>query len=170
MTYYPTIWRDDDIQVSTDLKQFILVDEIFKKHKVNHTIAVIAKDIEIHQGLVKYIKKNPHIDVQLHCWEHIRYSDMDLFKKHLKFGRDSLEEIFEKPVNIWYPPWNETTEDMNKVAKSLGLNPYPQHTTLMEYLKDNGNSRFDTVIFHYWFTGDVVLLDRALELYNLHQL
>ena len=68
------IFRDDDISVYTDFILFKQVHEIFKQHKVNHRIAILAKDLWENKELFWYICSEPYLDVQLHGWTHRDYS------------------------------------------------------------------------------------------------
>lgn len=157
------IFRDDDICHTTKLDRFIEMDELFKKYNVDHTIAIITKDLEKNPDLIQYIKDNPHIKVQSHGWEHIRYSDMQLFKEHLELSKKKLTEIFGQTPTVWYPAWNETNKEMDKVANEVGLSPYPNHISISGYVRLNGKTDKDTINMHYW-AEEMKFLESALKI------
>jgi peptidoglycan/xylan/chitin deacetylase (PgdA/CDA1 family) len=161
------IFRDDDISVLTDLPEFMKVDSIFKKYGVQHTIAVIVKDIENNAELVGYIKANSHIKVQLHCWEHIKFTENhDLLKEHFALALAKLKEVFNVTPTILYPPWNESDERVEKIARSFGLIVSTNKITLSQYLRVKGQVAEDTINFHYWHDEDAMLIDPALRIYS----
>ena len=179
-TYTDIIFRDDDINFLTDLDQFKRVDSLFKLYKVDHTIAVIAKDIDKNQDLVKYIKENPHIKVQLHAWQHVDFTKMDESKltEHFTMGINKLTEVFGIKPTTWYPPWNRTNSFVNSVAIKCNLIPSWKQTSLMYYVQRNSvvydiknkvqNAHrldFGVINFHYWADSDMMFLDPALENY-----
>ena len=97
------IFRDDDIQKGTNIERFIMVDNLFIKHKVIHTIAVITEDLGYNHNLVDYINKHSHIDVQLHCHTHIDFSiaNENELRKQFENGLYILKECFKvKPTVI----------------------------------------------------------------------
>lgn len=161
------IFRDDDISVLTDMPEFTRVDAIFKKYGVEHTIAVIAKDIEKNAALVDYINANPHIKVQLHCWEHIKFTEnTDMLGGHLVLGIDKLKEVFNVTPTILYPPWNESDRQVMVIAHKLGLTVSNKKITLTQYIRVRGQVAEDVINFHYWHDEDAMLLDPALRIYT----
>jgi peptidoglycan/xylan/chitin deacetylase (PgdA/CDA1 family) len=163
--YKKLIWRDDDIHWSTDLAQFIRVHELFNKYDAVHTIAVIAKDIDKNQELVEYIKSQPNIDIQLHCWEHISFThNLDILKEDLKQGIKKLEDVFGKKPTILYPPWNNTNDKVERIANLLGLKVSNIKVGISFYLKAVGKVDEETVNFHNWSVGDCIFLEQALQL------
>lgn len=161
------IWRDDDIQVISDVPEFTRVDSFFKKYGVEHTIAVIAKDIENNAELVNYINANPHIKVQLHCWEHIKFTEnTDILGEHLVLGIEKLKQVFNVKPTILYPPWNESNREVQVIAHRLGLKVSNQKISLTQYLKVKGSVAEDVINFHFWHDEDAMLLEPALRIYT----
>lgn len=161
------IFRDDDIGFLTDVPEFKKVDAIFKKYGAKHTIAVIAKDIEKNTELCEYINANKHIDVQLHCYEHIKLTEnTDLLKEHLQKGIKIIQNIFGKTPTILYPPWNETNGEVKTIAASVGLKISHYKISLTQYLRCKGMVKEDTINFHYWHDEDAMLIDPALRIYT----
>lgn len=160
METHKIIWRDDDIAFAHTYHQtqhldqeeifyrFCEVDKLFKKHNVSHTIAVIAKDIDKAEILVEYIKANKHIDVQLHCWEHLHYPHhLDLFEEHLMLGVEKLQKVFNKQITTFYPPYNDVVSKMINICKANKIELSYSKMDLQQYLK--GMDR-NIINFHYW--------------------
>jgi len=163
------VWRDDDVHYLTDLKQFEKIHEVFKKHNVKHTIAVIAKDLDKNTELIEYINSNENIDVQLHCWNHISaIKNIDSLERELVLGIDKIKELFGKKPTILYPPWNETNDVVSYIAKKVGLKVSNLKVSMSHFVKCNGVidiENCNTINFHYWSGGDTMFLNYALELY-----
>jgi len=159
------VWRDDDISVHTDLAVLKPVHDIFKKHLIMHTVAVIAKDIDMNTELVMYLKKE-NFDVQLHCWEHYNHVEckdklpVDLQRCMNMFARCG----FDKPT-VLYPPWNIADSTVVHHAAAFGLTVSNKKCSLSQYVKANGNVDVDVVNFHYW-DKECEDLDEALTIYN----
>lgn len=145
------IWRDDDIGFHLDhdkLNKFKEIHELFNKHKLIHTIAVVAKDIDAPEArsLVKYIKKQKNIDIQLHCWEHLRVTPQE-FIVSLPKSLAKMEKIFHVRPTVYYPPWNEISKGINDICKDFGMVADYSKISLKQYIN---NVKGDTVNFHYW--------------------
>lgn len=165
------IWRDDDPALQTKgdkLRQFIEVNELFKKYGVTHTIALITRDIEKNTELVDYIKANPIIDVQLHCVDHIDFTHapIERVEWQLKTGADDIERVFGKRPTTWFPTWNKTTETVNKIAAKLSLKVSYKKISLDQYIRVNGHVAEDVINMHFWHYGDQINLEQALRIHN----
>jgi peptidoglycan/xylan/chitin deacetylase (PgdA/CDA1 family) len=164
------VFRDDDISKDTDLKQFRVIHEMFLKHNVTHVIAVIAKDIEKHVELIRYIRTTPNFEVQLHCYDHIDLTkNHDVARYHLRAGKKILERIFNGRVTIWYPAWNKVDDYLIEIANELLLIPKPEKISLSNFISLTNHSNFsnisETINFHYW-ADECKDLDLALQRYN----
>lgn len=170
------IWRDDDIGYAHTAHEgkevmnqerifydFTRIDALFKKYRVKHTIAVIAKDLEKAQILCEYIKSNPHIDVQLHCWEHLHYPQhLDVFGSHLEKGINKIGMLFGKKPTVFYPPYNDVCQEMHTICKEYGLKLSHKKMSLDGYLR---GYNADTINFHFW-ASECVDLEAALKKYT----
>lgn len=161
------IFRDDDISVHTDLAVLKPVHDIFKKYLVMHTVAIIAKDIDMNTELIMYLKKE-NFDVQLHCFEHYNFTevpleklDTDLLRSINMFKRCGLDV----PKTL-YPPWNLTNQSVNVMAwDKHRLEVSNKKCSLSYYVAHNGNIDVDVVNFHYW-DDECKDLDEALRIYT----
>lgn len=164
-----TVMRDDDVGITTKLSKFQFVHEIFQKFKVKHTLALITKDIEKNEELVNYLNKyRDEFDLQLHCYEHFDYSELDEGELRLQFTeglRKFIKLDFDTPT-IWYPSWNRTSDLSNQIAAEFNLIPKPGKVSIDQYIRFNGDVKEDTVNFHYWYEPEVNDLYRALKIYT----
>jgi len=157
------IWRDDDICESTLLADFEAVDRLFIEHKAIHTLAVITDGLVYNSKLVDYIRKHAHLSVQLHCHYHHDFTQLSADQVRFQFqeGIHIIHTLFDKAPTTWYPPWNRTNAEVNKIAAEYGLAPSWQKVSLEQYVS---NFRpFDTINFHYW-APERMLLPAALEM------
>lgn len=162
-------FRDDDIGFLTKLEDFKVVQDMFNRQQVKHTIALMAKDIEKNPRLIDYILAND-IDVQLHCWEHIDLTtDHTKVEDQLRNGIHTIEANFNKRPTILYPTWNKTDAFIDRVAEDLGLKVSATKLSLSQYVRVNGDVKEDTVNFHYWHYGDLMFVEIALKIYNERQ-
>jgi len=162
------IFRDDDISYLTDVKQFKRVHEIFIEHNVVHTIAVIASGIEKNQELIEYIKMNSWLmDVQLHCWEHIDYSqnESDIYE-HMRLSRRIFKRVFGEYPKVFYPPWNKATQFLIDKMKDFHMELSNEKVSLSQYIRTKGGVNEKVVNFHYWADEEVIQLEPALKIYN----
>lgn len=160
------IFRDDDINYKTNLEQFKKTQDLFNKYQVQHTIALIAKDIDRNPQLVEYILQND-IVVQLHCWTHIRMKDCTIrqLREDIERGSKIIELVFKKRPTILYPPWNETSDTIEKICNDYRLKVSVEKLSLDQYIRVKGDVAEDTINFHFWDKGDSELLEQALIIY-----
>lgn len=156
------IFRDDDISVDTDLKKFKAVHELFNKYNVLHTVALICKDIEQNKPLLKYLKSQKNIDVQVHAWEHFNFQE-NLARLHTELPQavEIVTRHFKKPT-ILYPPWNKSSIGVEKIAWNNGLKVMADKISLSQYLRGvKGN----VINMHYW-SSECSDLEAALIKYT----
>lgn len=143
------------------LKRFIAVDELFIKYNKVHTIAVIADEIEKAEGLVEYINAHPHIDLQLHGWQHILYTENhNIADNHFKWGIEKLQNIFGKTPTVFYPPWNASDSFIEETANKHGMEVSFKHITLEAYIM---GAKGDVINFHYLYDSPLII-EKALQL------
>ena len=156
------VFRDDDVSKDTDLKRFKEIHEFFNKYEVTHTIALICKDIEQNKALVKYIKSQKNIDIQIHCWEHKNLTEnLQTLSGELQKCLQIIRTIFGKQPTILYPPWNKTSFSVNNIARSLRLTVSAEKISLSQYLK---GVKGEVINFHSW-ADECVDLEPALKKY-----
>lgn len=163
------IFRDDDVNKLTMIDQFKKVHEIFVKHRVLHTIALIVNGIEEHVELVDYLKKNfvnGTLDIQLHCYDHIKSTNSyEETEKDILLGIEAINSIFEVYPSHYYPTWNFVDDKVIEIASSFGLRTVTEKVTLSKYVQLNGAVMEDVINFHYW-APEVMFLEPALKIYT----
>jgi peptidoglycan/xylan/chitin deacetylase (PgdA/CDA1 family) len=164
------IFRDDDPSLFTrgeKFDQFVAFHEVFNRYNVLHTIAMITRDIEKNVPLIEYIKCQKNIDVQLHCVDHIDFTqNHHQVEWQLRTAADDIERIFGKRPTVFYPTWNKTDAFVDAVAGKLGLKVSWKKITLDQFIRVGGDVAEDTINMHFWHYGDQVNLEPALSLYT----
>lgn len=162
------IFRNDDVSRLTNLDEFKQVDALFIEYKVDHHIALIAKDLEKHPELISYIKDNKHIKVHVHCNEHIHFikeENTGKLKSDLLSAIKTIKEVFDQQPVYWFPPWNEINDKTLEIAKGVGLIPSFEKFSLDRFINNEGHMA-GVLNFHSWHYPDCQRLDTALSLYT----
>lgn len=143
------VWRDDDVSVNTTVDQLHRIHELFLKHGVTHTIAVICKNFIKNRDLIKYLNETPSYGIQIHCWEHVDITNFRLSDHYYAIEsclRVFKQAGFKEPTTI-YPAWNKSTPLLEKSANKFGLVVSNDKMSLSGYLK--GHTK-QVINFHYW--------------------
>lgn len=163
------IFRDDDpsyLTTGDSFEQFKQVQDTFDRYNLTHTIALIAKNIELNPALIDYINSK-NIDVQLHCWDHMDMTTVEvILYDQLYKGVEAIKKYFKNPPTKLYPPWNKVDDKVRSIAKELGLDCDEEKLSLPQYIRVKGHVSEHTVNFHYWAYDDRFLIDTALEIYK----
>lgn len=156
------IFRDDDVSKETNLKRFKQIHELFNKYKTIHTVSLICEGIESNKPLLKYLKSQKNIDVQIHAWTHFDFtSDIKRLYDELPQAIKIIETHFKKPHTL-YPPWNQSNIFVEKAAMTFGLKVSNKKISLSQYLK---GVRGEVINFHYW-SEECNDLEAALKKYT----
>ncbi len=159
------IFRDDDFSHLSQLNEFRHVHEVFAWYGQVHTIAVMAKNLERNKELIDYVKSQDNIDVQLHCWEHLDYSNNEGYCfEHLKMGANKIEEVFGKRPTVWYPTFNRVSPVCIAHAHFLGMETSYHKRGLLSYVEKKGIVDEKVLNFHYWAYSDLMFLEPALRI------
>lgn len=165
-----TIFRDDDLGEYVNPKKtdlFIKVHEIFNKNSRVHHIGLITRNLNRQTQLKQYILQQKNISIQLHCVEHLDFTQMSDVEIHNQFavGIKTIQDNFNITPTMWFPPWQKTNEEINRIAnESYNLRAYTTGMNLADYAfksdRFNKISRISTdgkvfVNFHYWDTPDI---------------
>lgn len=162
------IFRDDDISVHTDLSVLKPVHGLFKKYLVMHTVAIIAKDIDMNTELIMYLKRE-NFDIQLHCFEHYNFTEVPIDKLDIDLLRclNMCKRCgFDPLPKTLYPPWNQTNQAVNVMAwDKHKLDVSTKKCSLSQYVSAKGNVDVDVVNFHYW-DDECKDLEEVLRIYT----
>jgi peptidoglycan/xylan/chitin deacetylase (PgdA/CDA1 family) len=156
------IFRDDDVSKDTDLKRFKAIHDLFNKYGVLHTVALICKDVEQNKPLLKFLKSQKNIDVQVHAWEHFNFqTDLSKLHEQLPLAVELVTKHFNKPT-VLYPPWNKSSIGVERIAWDNGLKVMADKISLSQYLRGvKGN----VINFHFW-ADECDDLEAALKKYT----
>lgn len=166
------IWRCDDVSCFTDLNQFKMVQDLFDKYEVTHTIALICKDIKKAPELIEFIKSKD-IKVEIHCYTHIDYSiieDENVIAEHLLNCISIIYHHFGTKPTTWFTPWNRSSPLMKRVAKELDLEVSTIKVSLPAYIRAGGGIGEGVVNYHSWAAQEVMYLEQALKMYQDRQI
>jgi hypothetical protein len=158
-TQTPTIFRDDDIDLKTNLDRFIEIHELFNKYNLIHTIAVVTTEIETRPDLIEYIKSQKNIDIQLHGHRHIDHTlNLKDSKRSIRAGILDIERIFGTTPTTFYPPWNKSNSEVEELCKEFGLTVSTDKVSLSQFC--NGIQK-PVINFHFW-ADECIDLERAM--------
>jgi len=158
----PMIWRDDDVlEKGRQLEQLLRVDDLLKRYRQPHTIAILAATLT--PALAKVIVERRMIP-QLHAWNHDDLSADARARGELAQAITKIEELCGRRPMILYPPWNRSSPELEAVARELGLIVSYVKISLDQYVRVDGDVDCETVNFHYWADEDVAQLEPALRI------
>lgn len=157
------IWRDDDVGAKTKLHWLAAVDDVFQRYRTPHTIAVMASGLDSRPDLVSLIRERRMI-VQLHCWKHDKLAADEAARAQLWDAMDMLADLFGKVPTVLYPPWNETSPELERDAAALGLTVSTSKVSLDQFIRAGGDVRERVVNFHHWDVCEALMLEPALRL------
>lgn len=164
------IFRNDDVSYKTEVGQFKEIHKLFKKYIVLHTVAVICKDLHKNPELVKFIKSN-NIDVQIHCWDHYNFTeDKERLKEDLPKCIEMITRLFNNPPDTVYPPWNAADDEVKKICADNNLILNNEKVSLSQFIRFEGKVDCEVVNFHSWAYDDIILIDKALQIYEANRL
>lgn len=100
--------------------------------------------------LVNHIKAHPEWDVQCHGTVHRRYDKMPYNElvATLRTAKSILENVFEKPVTEFYPPYFKYNSTTEKACAEVGMREHRPKRRPNHYKKIWGKCA--QVDFHFW--------------------
>lgn len=124
-----TLYRDDDICVTSNVTLLRQVHDLFIKHNKIHTVAVQMKDIWDNKEVWYWLMTAPNLEVGLHGWEHKDYGVMpyseiysdiersiNYWNTHIVKGK-----YHQKPLKKFFPPWNSSSYRLEEACEKFGL-------------------------------------------------
>lgn len=123
------IYRDDDPNVYTCPHLFKQLHQQFINKGLEHTAAVIMKDLWQNHALFWYLATAPHLQIGLHGWEHKDYSVLSYeecyedIKKSLEYWKENSTRMTGqcKDITTFFAPWNREGENIKKACADNGL-------------------------------------------------
>lgn len=162
--------RMDDFDPRIDLPTLKQVHSEFIKRGIPMTVAVnnvMNSRISFDDDVVDYVNLSDPAtwDIQLHGWEHERYWTFELTDtvRDLYANKMMTKETFTfSNPTIFFPPWNESGEIMEKACKVLGLELKISRVSLREALW-NGKENNEWFFWHWWDANDREILGEVLD-------
>lgn len=146
------LFRDDDINIYTDMGIFTRVHDLFDKHNKVHTIAVEMRDLWESKDIFYYIAMKRNIKVGLHGWTHKDYSKLSFeecnhdIEKSLNYWNGNRNRMItpemaaheSNRIDTFYPPWNRVSDNLIRACERNGLKVDARYSLPEVY------------IFHFW--------------------
>lgn len=124
------IFRDDDINVKTNVLFFKKVHDLFIEYNVKHRIAVLFEGLFDNYELAHYLCTAPNLEICWHGWAHKRYGILpyeeiaDDIQKSLSYWNENTKRRYSNlilPVKVALPTWNQVSEDYKRACNDCGL-------------------------------------------------
>ena len=164
--------RSDDFDFRMPLEAYVDVHQKFIDRGLTET-AVIQftnegnePDWGKKQGIIDYLNTAPNWDIQLHGWSHAAYNEMTQTEiaDDLQKSMDMSMTLFGKYMDVWYPPRNCISEDMEYVADAFGLKIDNESYDIERFIREKDHYKGHSFYFHTWRKPEVDLLDEALDI------
>jgi len=162
------IFRNDDIGYHTKLDEFKRVNDIFLKHGVVHTVAILTRNLLKRQDLIDYLKEAGNFDCQFHGHDHRDFSQLswDQLMEQFSEGKSAFELAGLPPAQIWFPCWNRVSVLAEEVAGVFGLMASWEKVSLDYYIEHKGGVVHPVINFHSWYIHEQLILEDALVIYK----
>lgn len=164
--------RHDDFDFRMTTQEYVDNHEKFINAGLTETAVVqLARNGRFSNfptDLIEYMKTAPNWDIQLHGWGHDMYSEWeyDYILRDISAAVYWVEKLFERKPTIWFPPWNQMSLNMERVAKVLGLTINNESNDIAKFIRETktGDFKGSSVYFHLWNRGEAELIDEMVEL------
>ena len=167
------IIREDDFDPRNFKSSVEESHKMFLDRNLIHTIAVQAArygHIGHSQDLIDYINSTPNWDVQLHGWEHEKYSEWkyDDIVKELFAAIGYVQKKFNTTPTIFYPPWNCDSDILRKACEYIGLEHNNNCAYIMSYTNTPEKYQDKNVVYyHAWDKFNYEALPKLLDMAKL---
>lgn len=123
------IYRDDDINVYTDLNTLDKIQQLFIKYNKIHTVTLIMEDLWESRGVWEWLMTTNNLDIALHGWRHEDYSKKSYeeikadVSKALSYWKRNVERCGYgvNRITVMYPPWNAVSANLIDVCMEFDL-------------------------------------------------
>lgn len=127
MTY--TLFRDDDISVTTDVDLLIRTHNLFLKHNKTHTVAIEMERLWENKEVWFFLMTAKNLRVGLHGWSHAEYWKLSAeecesdIRKSLDYWKTVTQRgKYNAPkITTFYPPWNKVGDGLIEACERCGL-------------------------------------------------
>lgn len=167
------IIRSDDFDFRLSPDEYIENHEKFIKAELTET-AVIQftqhgniPDYSKIQKLFEYMKTTPYWDIQLHGWAHEMYGELPYGEvyKQLAASLYMMDKLFGIKPTVWYPPWNNTSPEMEKAASEFGLKVNAESHDISSFIREmkDGDFKGNVVYYHLWNYTEAAQIDDMIK-------
>ena len=109
----------------------------------------------------------PNWDIQLHGWGHDFYSEweFDYILRDISAAIYWSEKLFNKKPTIWFPPWNQISANMERVADMLNLKIDNEANDVAKFIRNMKSGGFDghSVYYHLWNRVEAEQIDEMIK-------
>jgi hypothetical protein len=157
-----TVFRDDDISVTTDIGLLMKAHEIITSHGREHTVAVLMDGLWDNKEVWLWLMTAKNLRVGLHGWTHRDYGKesrgvcLAVITRSIHYWNSHAGAYRDAPkITTFYPPWNRTGPELEAACAEVGL------TVSTDWKKSS-----NVFGFHSWelvLPERVADLERALE-------
>jgi len=153
-----TLFRDDDISVTSNIVLLRQVHDLFLKHNKIHTVAVLMDRLWENKEIWYWLMTAKNLRVGLHGWTHIDYgrnteaATIADIRQSLAYWNSHYDRGKNVPplIDTFYPPWNSVSAELESACAATGL-------TLDARM---GGEVFN---FHYWSCQDAKYMKQLEE-------
>lgn len=153
-----TLFRDDDISVTSNITLLKQVHNHFVTYNKMHTVAVLMKDLWENKEVWYWLMTAENLEIGLHGWEHSDYGKMspDRIRRDIENSlwywkeRIAAGKYPYRPIKVFYPPWNSTSQHLESVCEEF-------------FLKVDSRVGGEVYNFHYWALQDFGKLEDLKE-------
>jgi len=162
------IVRSDDLDPRITLEDLKPIHEKFLRANIPFTIAVNNAMNELREfrpEVIDYVNNTSGWDIQLHGWHHDAYFPMrwpDVYVNLVANIHDTKRDFKNADPKVFYPPWNEGSETVEKVCKKLGLRMDTSGIHMRYWFKWKRRDS-NVLFFHWWDKSDIEILDDVLK-------
>lgn len=157
------IYRDDDINLVTNVDEFAAFHAAFVEARIPHTLGMTCHMMGENHAVNNYIKGSRLFDIQVHGWTHRDYSKCseDETYRDLMQCVEFIQWKFGQTPRYFYPPWNIEGQEPRRAAARAGLIFDNHRVEARDYLRGAAGS---TVNLHYWQDRDIIRDILGIEL------
>ena len=165
------IVRSDDFDFRMDTSDYISVHEEFLKRNLIETVGLQFAQFDrlgnFRPELIEYMKNTPNYDLQIHGWQHDKYSEMEYthIVRDLAAAKYMCYSLFGKVPTVWYPPWNCYSDKMKEAADNLSMTIDNESYDIAKFIREvkAGSFTGHSFYFHAWQKPEKDLLPEALD-------
>lgn len=123
-----TLFRDDDVSVTTDIGLLMRAHDLIVSHGKTHAVGVLMERLWDAKEVWLWLMTTPGLIVGLHGWRHEDYSTWPTtsivtdIQRSLDYWRERSGAYPEAPqITTFFPPWNRVSPALEQACRVTGL-------------------------------------------------